>query len=406
MQVIKTNILTPLSVNNIILKKNVFVTISRGLISNISNKHSSAYLDCSDLVCIPGLIDAHVHLSQLYARGKHSTNLLSWLNNHIFSEELKSADESFAKQIARDFFNELLAAGTTTAVVYISPFKTACDLAFEVAESIGNRVIMGKTMMDRGEPGFLRENSDRSYQESVELFKKWNQATSRMEYIFSPRFALSCSPRLMRRTGEFASANDAYIQTHLSENPEEILQVRRLYPQAKNYTHVYEKHKLLTPKTLLGHAIHVNDDELTMIKNSGAGIVHCPDSNFFLKSGRFPLSEIKQKGIRYGLGSDVGAGTSLSMLHVMKMSNYIQNEIIVTPAEAFYNATLGNAELLQKNETLGSIETGKEADLTFLKIKTSSNHTKEGILSALLYLGEDIKVKKVYISGQLVFKPR
>ena len=263
---------------------------------------------------------------------------------------------------------------------------------------------MGKTMMDQGNGDDLIEDTDRSLQESIDLYRKWNRATPRIEYIFSPRFALSCSFELMKKIGEFARENNAYIQTHLSENKDEIEQALKLFPEAKSYTQIYEKAGILSPRTLLGHVIHVDDEELELIGSTGSKVVHCPDSNFFLKSGRFPLEKYREKNIEFGLGSDVGAGTQLSMLNTMKMFNYTQREIIVTPEEAFYRATLGNARLLNKDHLIGSIDTGKEADLVFLKPPESIEFNRNDLLSSLLYLDKEIEVKRVYISGDSVLE--
>ncbi|MCD4795937.1 MAG: amidohydrolase family protein, partial [Candidatus Cloacimonetes bacterium] len=322
---IKTTILNPVSPLEAELLPDVFITISGEKIESISRVcNEKEFTDLSDHICIPGLIDAHVHLSQFYARGKHSPNLLHWLEKHIFPEELKSKDPEYARKIAEDFFSASIKNGTTTSVIYTAPFKQACDIAFETAEKKGIRAIIGKTMMDCNSPEYLAEDTETSFNESMELFEKWNKKTNLLEYAFSPRFAPVCSSKLMKLIGNFAKKNDAYIQTHLSENKEEIKWVNDLFPEYRNYTEVYGKHDLLSPKTLLGHAIHLNDDELSLIKNAGSKIVHCPDSNFFLKSGVLQFEKIKNAGIEFALASDVAAGTSLSMFNVMKMCCYRQ----------------------------------------------------------------------------------
>ncbi|OQX71819.1 MAG: hypothetical protein B6D62_01395 [Candidatus Cloacimonas sp. 4484_275] len=399
--IIKTNVLSPISPHEAEFRKNVFITINQTKIISISKESANGdFEDFSDCVCIPGLIDTHVHLSQFYVRGKHSSDLLDWLQKYIFQAELKSKDESYARKIAEDFFSATVKAGTTTAVIYTAPFKQACESAFEIAKDFGVRAIIGKTMMDCNSPDFLRESTEKSLKESIELFEKWNKSTPLLEYVFSPRFAPVCSSKLMKSVGEFARKNNAYIQTHLSENPDEIKLVKKLFPQFDSYTEVYEKHGILGEKTILGHVIHISEKELNIIKNTNSKIAHCPDSNFFLKSGAFPYERIKNTGIEMALASDVAAGTSLSMFNVMKMFNYRQDNYVVSPQEAFYYATLGGAKILGKDNIIGSVEIGKEADLTFLKIPDIAEKNKDTLLSELLYLGTEKKIKAVFVAGK------
>jgi guanine deaminase len=405
MKIIKTNILNPISSSQVEYLKDIFLTIENGKIFSISKEtKTSDFTDHSDCVCIPGLIDTHVHLSQYYARGKHNSNLMDWLHFYIFPEELKSKSPEFAKKVAQDFFKDSVSKGTTTSVIYTAPFKDACEIAFEIAEKTGVRVIMGKTMMDLFSPAFLQKSTEASFKDSVELYQKWNQKTELLEYIFSPRFAPVCSSKLMKLVGKFAHENNAYIQTHLSESKKEIKLVKELFPKFESYTEVYEKHELLGPKTILGHVIHVDDKEIEIIRKSRSKIAHCPDSNFFLRSGIFPYEKIKKSNIEFALASDVAAGTSISMLNVMKMCNYRQDNYIVSPTEAFYYATLGGAKVLEKEEIIGSIQVGKDADLTFIKIPEIENKEKENILSELMYLGTEREIKATFVAGKPVFQ--
>ena len=403
--IIKTNILSPLSPDKAELRKNVFLTLNREKIVSVSKECANGdFEDFSDCLCIPGLIDTHVHLSQFYMRGKHSSNLLDWLQKYIFAAEYKSKDEKYARKIAEDFFAATIKAGTTTSAIYTAPFRQACETAFEVAQKFGVRAIIGKTMMDCNSPDFLREETEKSLRESIELFEKWNKATPLLEYVFSPRFAPVCSSELMRAVGEFAREKNAYIQTHLSENSDEIKLVKKLFPQFRNYTEVYEKHGILREKTILGHVIHIEEEELKLLKQTGSKIAHCPDSNFFLKSGAFPYEKIKKSEVPIALASDVAAGTSLSMFQVMKMFNYRQDNYVISPEEAFYYATLGGAKILGKDDIIGSVEVGKEADLTFVKIQNIEEKDKETLLSELLYLGTEREIKATFVAGKNLFK--
>ena len=402
-KIYKTNILTPVSPAETRLQKKVFITIFGSKITEISeNKPNSEFTDLTDCVCIPGLIDSHVHLSQFNVIGKNSPNLLTWLNEFIFAEEFRSKDETYARKVAEDFFSASLKSGTTTSVIYTAPFKKACEVAFEVAKEFGVRAIIGKTMMDCNSPDYLHEDTQKSFDESVELFEKYNSSSPLLEYIFSPRFAPVCSPELMKLTGIFARENNAYIQTHLSENPDEIKLVKELFPECRSYTEVYEKNKILGPKTILGHAIHLSKDEMNILNKTGSKIAHCPDSNFFLKSGVFQPENIKKTNIDFALASDVAAGTSLSMFNVMKMFVYRQDKYVVSLSEAFYYATLGGAKVLGKEDSIGSIEIGKEADLAFIKVPNVKEKTKSDLLSELVYLGEQRDIEAVIIGGKNV----
>ena len=404
-KIFKTNILTPVSAEETKLLTNVFITVSKTKIIEISKeKPDTKYADFTNCICIPGLIDTHVHLSQFNAIGKHRPNLLDWLNDFIFAEEYKSKDETYARKVAADFFTESVKSGTTTSVIYTAPFKQACEAAFEVAEEFGVRALIGKTMMDQNSPEFLQEDTFKSFKESVELYNKYNSSCPLLEYIFSPRFAPVCSPKLMKLVGGFAKENNAYIQTHLSENTDELKWVKELFPECNSYTQVYEKYNILGEKTILGHAIHLSKKELQIIFGTNSKIAHCPDSNFFLRSGILPLEKIKNSNIDFALASDVAAGTSLSMFNVMKMFVYRQDDVAVTPEEAFYSATLGGAKLLGKEDILGSVEVGKEADLVFIQIQNIKEKTKTGILSELVYLGSQKIIENVVIAGKSVLK--
>ena len=399
---IKTNLLNPLSPVYTEWRKNVFISIENGIIKDISADTEGEYEDKTDLICLPGFIDVHVHLSQYYMRGSHSPNLLQWLNTYTFKEELKSQDGKYARKVAEDFFDDLIRKGTTTSVIYTAPFKQACDIAFQVAEEKGVRTIIGMTMMDANSPDFLQQTTMQSFEDSVNLFEKWNKKTKLLEYVFTPRFALTCSADLMSKVGEFAKSEKAYIQTHLSENKAEIKRALELYPQYSSYTEIYEKMGLLGTKTILGHVIHVNEEEIAILKETDSKIAHCPDSNFFLKSGAFPLQKLKNAGLTIALGSDVAGGSSLNMLNVMKMADFRQDDYVYPPEELFYYVTLGGAKALGKENLIGSIQVGKAADLVFLKISEMEKYNSTELLSKLIYIHEDVKVMETLIQGRKV----
>jgi guanine deaminase len=399
---IKTNIISTNERGQVSYDRNVFVSINGSEITEISSSCDGKYEDLSHLVCLPGFIDTHIHLAQNYARGYHGGNLLEWLEKNIFPEELKTKSIQYANKISSDFFHNLLENGTTTSVVYTSVFSDACDTAFSVANKLGVRAVIGKVMMDQNSPSFLQETEKDSLKESIELFEKWNLKTPLLEYVFTPRFAPTCSRNLMKEIGRFASQSNAYIQTHLSENFGEIAWVNQLFPTEKSYTEVYEKCGLLGEKTILAHCIHLKDEEWDIMKATNSKIAHCPDSNFFLKSGRFHIEKALEMEIPFALASDVGAGTEFSMLYHMKMENYMQLQYLISPEEAFFDATFGAAKVLSKQQEIGSIEINKQADLQF---RTCSNleKTAHEILSNWMYCYDSTSVEQVYIAGKKVY---
>ena len=402
---IKTNILTPLADKTLLFKPEQYIKIEDSRIVEISSDpFTDSYIDYGHTICLPGFIDLHVHLSQLNVRGKHSHGLLQWLEKYIFTEEEKANDPHYANELAVKFFANLLSCGTTTAVVYIAPNPEACDIAFHKAREAGVRVIMGQTLMDRNCPEFLCRETNKSLEEAISLYRKWNKATPLLEYVFTPRFAPVCSPELMEGIGKFASDNRAYIQTHLSENKQELKWVQELFPDSNSYTDVYNKYQLLGDRTLLGHAIHLSDDELKTIAQTKSKITHCPDSNFFLHSGTFPLQRILDHQIDFALGSDVGAGTTLYMPQIMKMFIYRQEEYHITLDEALYYSTLGAAKVLGKEKQIGSVEKGKEADLIFVNLPDSLKYNPYEILSFLIYLSTPTDVVATYVAGKECFK--
>ncbi len=391
---IKTNLLNPVSPDLAQLRKNCVLTIDGERIARIDDS-GNFDIDYSDCVCIPGLIDAHVHLSQYNVRGMHAPHLIQWLEGHIFPEEARSFDPEYALKTAEAFFDALIEAGTTTAVIYVSASKEATDIAFQVAEKKGIRAIVGKVMMDTNSPDALQEDPKQSMLDSLELYDKWHGRTPLLDYIFSPRFAPVCSSGLMREIGQEASRRNAYIQTHLSENLDEIKWVSELFPDCGSYTEVYDRAGILTDRTLLGHCLHLSEREIELIRERNSKIVHCPDSNFFLKSGVFPWRRIEEAGIDFALASDVGAGTTLSMPEIMKMTIYRQ-KFSLSPEAVFYRTTVGGAKVLSRENDLGTLEEGKLADMVFLRMPdTDARET----LSRMIYLMDCRRIEAVFVHG-------
>jgi guanine deaminase len=372
----------------------------------------------------PGLIDCHTHLPQYSAVARGESELLPWLRQHIFPVE-----REFTGPRARDeaplFFRELARHGTTTAMVYAAIYEDSCDAGFEAAAASGLRIILGKMMMDVGSYGALQPKKVLSISllESERLCRKWHGAENgRLEYAFSPRFAVTCSEKLMRGAAELASRLGAHLQTHLAENREELEKVHHLFGWARDYTHVYENCGLLTPMTMLGHCIHLSPRELDVLAATQANVAHCPTSNLFLGSGLMKLDQMLKAGILVGLGSDVAAGPELNMWQVMRAavdvqkarSAYEPNLRLLRPTEAFYLATTGGARALGKGETIGTLDIGKEADLIVVDLasllpyaknrKTLSNLAPEDVLALCIYRAGPDAILETYVRGKSVYR--
>jgi guanine deaminase len=368
---------------------------------------------------VPGLVDLHTHLPQYGAVAMDGLELLPWLTAHIFPAEERFGDLDVAARLSNVFFRDLLAGGTTTAVVYGSVHAQATHVAFEVAERSGMRILMGKVMMDRHVPEAMMERADAALLDSEDLCRRWhNRDDGRLKYVFSPRFAPACSHELMRGVGDLAAKYSAFIQTHLSESPQEIARVHELFPESANYTDVYRHAGLLGPRTLLGHCIHLDPNERQMIRESGASIVHCPRSNAFLKSGIMPLRRWLNEGLSVGLGTDVGAGPSLSLWAEMAMTcqaSKLREALLgeaaaVDPVLAFHLATLGGAKALGMEGQIGSLDGGKDADFIVVdpgRVDPLTNErdaeAPERVLSRLVYRDCPGMVREAYVRGRRCF---
>ncbi len=380
------------------------------------------WVDSRRNVIFPGLIDLHTHLPQYPAVARGESNLLPWLRQHIFPLERDFTGPKCLKSIPR-FFQRMAANGTTTACVFTAIYEDSCHAAFQAAQEAGLRAIIGKMMMDVGSYGSYqpRKVVSISLHESERLCKQWHGAADGLlEYAYSPRFAVSCSDKLMIGAAERAKESGAYIQTHLAEATEEIAKVKNLFMSAKDYTDVYDTCGLLGPKTILGHCIHLSEREIKVIAERGASVAHCPTANLFLGSGIMPLERHLAAGVRVGLGSDVAAGPELNMWRVMRgvveshkaRSFYVEGTNPPGPVEALYLATAGAARALGKEQTIGRIEVGWEADLVVMDIPelcpypedTSliNDLTPEDVVSLAVYRGSPAAVISTYVRGRLI----
>lgn len=365
-----------------------------------------------DKIILPGLIDTHLHLPQVTVTGKSGEHLMKWLERFVFPSEARCADPHYALKIATWFFDEMVRNGTTLGVVFSTIHKQATDIAFEVANSVGCRAIMGKVMMNTNSPPALTENLSDSLQGSLELCEKWHgHDDGRLLYAFTPRFAVTSTSDLMSECGKlWHSKPGTYMHTHLAESQEEIDFVKELFPKARTYVDVYHQHGLLARNNILAHAIHLDDQDLDVLKETDSSLSHCPSSNFFLKSGVFGYRRVEKKGIRFGIGSDVAAGPQMSLFCVMKDANYIQPDEWLYPSELLYRATLGGAVALGLEDKIGSLDEGKEADFVVVDpthrtgiIDDILSKPTEEILSALVFLGDDRVVEATFVRGREIF---
>lgn len=359
-------------------------------------------------VMLPGLIDAHVHLPQLDCRGKFGASLLEWLDRFIYPEEQRFAAETIAREGARRFFSALITAGSTTAMVFSTVHEAATHIAFEEAERAGLRIILGKVLMDREAPEALCEHAAEGLAATTRLIERWHRKTDRLWYAVTPRFAVSCSPPLLAGAGELARRHDTYVQTHCNESTGEIARVHALFPHAPHYAAVYDEAGLLGTRTLLAHNIHAREEELALLAARGCAVAHCPDSNLFLGSGRFPIEAHERHGLRVALGSDVGAGTTLSMFHIMHAMSHVQGRGL-HPLYALFHATQGAADALGLGDRIGSLDVGKEADMIevcldqrFCKGKNLAQLSAQEIASVLVYRSTELRVMRMWVGGGII----
>ena len=324
--------------------------------------------DHSGLLVIPGFIDAHIHYPQTQVIGSYGAQLLDWLNNYTFVEEQKFADPGHCARVADFFLDELIRCGTTTALVYCTVHPQSAEAFFAAAEKRSMRMIAGKVMMDRDAPAKLMDTAQRGYDESKALIEKWSER-GRLGYAITPRFAVTSTEAQLDAAGTLAREYPhCWVQTHADENTAEIARVAELYPAAKSYIDVYARAGLLGPRTVVGHCIHLKDDEVLALASTGSVAAFCPTSNLFLGSGLFDQARLVRAGARIALATDVGGGTSYSMLRTAAEGyKVLQLSRQSWPAlHAFYRMTLGNARALSLDGRVGSIEPGKEADIIVL----------------------------------------
>ncbi len=329
--------------------------------------------DHSGRLVMAGFIDTHIHYPQTQVIGSYGAQLLDWLHNYTFVEEQKFADPDHCARIAEFFMDELFRSGTTTAMAYCTVHPQSVDAFFAAAERRGARMIAGKTMMDRDAPEALTDTAQRGYDESKALIERWRRR-GRLDYAVTPRFAITSSQAQLEAAGALADEfPGVYVQTHLDENAAEIDLVGKLFPGTQTYLQVYERAGLLGPRSVFGHCVHLKDSEVAALAASRSVAAFCPTSNLFLGSGLFDQARLRGAGVRVALATDVGGGTSYSMLRTAAEGYKVLqlNGQAWPAAEAFYQMTLGNARALSLENSIGSIDVGKEADLVVLDARAT-----------------------------------
>ena len=360
------------------------------------------------LIC-PGFVDAHVHYPQTAIIASWGKRLIDWLNSYTFPEEMRLSDPAYARDIAGRYLDLTLANGTTTVCSFATIAPTSVDAIFDAAAERGQRIVAGKTCMDRNAPDGLRDTAQSAYDDSKMLIDRWH-GKGRASYAITPRFTPTSTPEQLAALGAlWTERPDCLMQTHLSEQIDEIAWVQDLVPHARDYLDTYEEHGLVRDRAVFGHAIHLTPREIDRLADSGASVVHCPTSNTFIGSGLFDMAHIAAQRIPIGLATDTGGGSSFSMLRTMAAA-YEIGQLRGTPthaAQLMWLATAGSARSLHLHEKIGTLAEGFEADITVLdlastpaiKQRSDNAHSIWDQLFATIMMGDDRAISDVWVNG-------
>ena len=368
-----------------------------------------------DTLMLAGFIDSHVHFPQTPMIAAYGQQLLDWLSKYAFPTEEKYADKEFAREVAKVFLQENLRNGITSGCIYCTVYPQSVDALFEEAEKLGMRLAAGKVLMNRNAPDKLLDTTKSGYDDSKGLIRKWH-GRGRLMYAITPRFAPTSTGDQLEAAGAlWKEHSDCYMQTHVSENKGEVAWVKELFPERKGYLDVYDHYSLCGPRAVFGHGIHLTDDEMQRMHVSGSAISHCPTSNFFLGSGYLDVFRAmkKERPVRVGLGTDLGAGTSFSILATLNEAYKAAqlNGKALSAGHAFYLATRGTARAMYMEDKVGSIAAGMEADVVVLDLKSTPVidyrmrfcEDVEEALFIQMTMGDDRAVLATYVAGQLAY---
>ncbi|PZV13868.1 MAG: guanine deaminase [Pseudanabaena sp.] len=376
--------------------------------------------DYRDRLIVSGFIDTHIHFPQAEMIASYGEQLLEWLSTYTFPTERKFADRNYALEISSVFLDELLRNGTTTALVFTSVFPQSADAFFEEAQRRNLRMIAGKVMMDQNAPEFLRDTATSSYIETKQLIEKWHKC-DRLLYAVTPRFAITSTSEQLSNAGKLlAEFPDLYLHTHLSENKKEVETVANIFPESEGYLDVYDRAGLVGERSVFAHGVQLTDQEFARLSEAKSAIAFCPTSNLFLGSGLFKIEKAKslETPVKVGLGTDVGAGTSFSMLRTASAAYQVAQlrSQKLSAFQALFLATLGGARALCLEDKLGNFEVGKEADFVVLNLRSTPimalrNKLQDGAipqtlaeisdqLFATIIMGDDRAIAATYIMGE------
>jgi guanine deaminase len=364
-----------------------------------------------DLIC-PGFVDAHVHYAQTAMIASWGKRLIDWLNTYTFPEEALFANQGYPEQIATRFLDLTAANGTTTVASFATIHPASVDAIFEAAAARGQCVVAGKTCMDRNAPENLRDTVQSAYDDSKALIARWH-GTGRAQYAITPRFSPTSTPEQLSALGAlWAEHPDCLMQTHLSEQTDEIEWVRRLYPLARDYLDTYEAHGLLGARGLYGHCVHLTPREMDRLAEVQGRVIHCPTSNAFIGSGALNLPELAAKGIPLGLATDTGGGSSFSMLRTMAATYEAAQHHghALHAAQLMWLATAGSAHALHLDHEIGSLKTGNYADIVVIDMQSTAAISQRANRSgsvwedvfATVMMGDDRAIRATWIAGKCV----
>jgi guanine deaminase len=389
------------------------VIVARGAYADLSARLPAIPVEQLNGLIVPGFIDAHVHYPQMDRMAAHGEQLLDWLDRHIFPAEMAFADPRHAQAVAGRFCDELLRHGTTSALVFATVHAHSADALFNAALARNMRLIGGKVMMDRGPKG-LRDTVGGALRGTEDLIARW-RGKGRLGYAITPRFVLTSTDKQLALAGAMLERHpDVLLHTHLSENTRECAEVGARFPNARDYVDVYDRFGLVGPRSVFAHGIHLSHRECARLSQAGAGIAVCPSSNLFLGSGMFDFARAAEHGVRLGLGSDIGAGTTFSLLHTAGLAYQagLAHGYRLDPFRALWLATAGSADLLHIADRVGALGVGQEADFVVLDpaatplLARRTRWRQEGgadlaeTLFAMQVLGDDRAVARTYLMGR------
>jgi len=401
------------------LETNGAVLIDQGRIaalgpaSTLRAAHPQARVsDYGSALISAGFIDAHAHYPQTAIIASWGKRLIDWLNTYTFPEEMRFANPAYATEIAGRYFDLTMANGTTSVCSYATIHPESVDAFFTTARARGARAWAGKTCMDRNAPDGLRDTAQSAHDQSAQLLAKWH-GVDRLSYVITPRFSPTSTPEQLDGLGALWAANpDCLMQTHLSEQTDEIAWVKSLFPTARDYLDTYESHGLLRKGGLYGHAIHLDPREICRLAEVDASLIHCPTSNTFIGSGLFDMAGLKSAGLRIGLATDTGGGSSFSMLRTMAAAYEVAQlrGHALHPAQLWWLATVGSARALQADAKIGNIAVGMEADLVIVNLASTAaieqaTRRAADIWQAIfptIMMGDDRAIRAVWVNGRQI----